>query len=237
MLDNFETNFEVIPVLDGYEPETPLPSDPRVRPIQLKENVGMRQAINIGVTAARGKYLMRSDEHCLFSKGFDKTILKDIKSNEIVTARRYQLDPVKWEIMQEIEPIDFERLIIGNDPKKFSSQRWTSRSKEKADVMIDENMAMQGSMWVMPKAWWASVIKELQTEGYGPHYQDSTEMQFKTWQAGGRLMLNKNAWYAHRHKSFPRTHHYPREKARMEWIYALSKWFPEYQKIRLKWGV
>lgn len=237
ILDNFEGDYEIIPVLDGYEIEDPLPSDPRVKVVKLDKNVGMRGAINAGVKASSGKYLMRADEHCMFSKGFDKIILKDIKDNQIVTTRRYFLDPVKWEIMQDEGHIDFEKLIIGNDPKKFSSQKWITRSKEKADIMIDENMAMQGSMWVMSRYWWDKAIKELQTEGYGPHYQDSTEMLFKTWRSGGKLMLNKNAWYAHKHRDFPRTHHYSHERAKPEWIYALNKWFPDYQKIRVAWGI
>jgi hypothetical protein len=31
-------------------------------------------------------------------------------------------------------------------------------------------------------------------------------MVFKTWKAGGKLMLNKNTWHAHKHRSFARTH-------------------------------
>ena len=49
-------------------------------------------------------------------------------------------------------------------------------------------------------------------------------------------MLNKNTWYAHKHRSFNRTHHYPTEKAIPEWKYALEKWLPDYERIRKKWG-
>jgi hypothetical protein len=31
-------------------------------------------------------------------------------------------------------------------------------------------------------------------------------MVFKTWKAGGKLMVNKNTWHAHKHRSFARTH-------------------------------
>lgn len=237
ILDNFETDFEIIPVLDGYKPDQPIIEHERVKPVYLEHNVGMRGAINAGVRIALGNYIMRTDEHVMFCKGYDKTLLQDIKDDQIVVGKRYFLDPVKWEIMQEEGCIEYEKLIINNTPKKFSSQKWITRSREKADVMIDENMAMQGSVWLMSRFWWNKVIKELQTEGYGPHYQDSTEMLFKTWKAGGKLMLNKNAWYAHKHRGFPRTHHYSNEKARLEWIYALNKWFPKYQEIRTAWGI
>jgi glycosyltransferase involved in cell wall biosynthesis len=235
ILENFETDYEIIPVLDGYDPIEPLPVDSRIRPIRLPQNVGMRGAINAGVKAARGKYIMRSDEHCIFCTGFDRIILADIKDNEIVTAKRYFLDPVKWEIIKEREPVVYEQLVIKETPRKLSAVSWPSRDAARADIMIDETMAMQGSAWVMPRLWWSKVIGELQTEGYGPHYQDTMEMLFKTWEAGGKLMINKNAWYAHKHRQFNRTHQYAVERAIPEWLYSLNKWYPAYVEMKRDW--
>jgi len=108
--------------------------------------------------------------------------------------------------------------------------------------MIDETMAMQGSMWMMPKKWWEDVIGELQNEGYGPLIQDSHEMIFKTWKAGGKMMLNKNTWFAHKHRSFSRTHNNgtPENPANCEdgYAYAIKTWLDYFQKeIRPKWGM
>ncbi len=235
ILKNFTTNFEVIPVIDGYKLKEPIVEDPRVKPIYLEKNVGMREAINTGVAAARGECIMRFDEHCTMAKGFDRTLIKDLQDNQIMTARRYFLDPKKWEVMPN-EPIDYERLIVLKppQPRKFSSVKWKGRTKERANVMVDETMAMQGSMWVMRRSWWDKVIGKLQTEGYGPHYQDSTEMVFKTWKAGGKLMLNKNTWYAHKHRDFDRTHQYSTEKAIPEWEYALNEWYSYYTEVMAK---
>ena len=236
ILDNFEGNYEIIPVLDGYEPEQALPEDRRINPIRLEKNGGMREAINAGIRAAKGKYLMRSDEHCMFCKGFDRIVLNDIQDEQIVTTRRYFLDPIKWEVIDG-KYVDYEKLIVKEDPKKFSSVAWPSRDKERLDIPIDETMAMQGSVWIMARSWWNKAIDRLQTEGYGPHYQDTTEMLFKTWKAGGKLMLNKNAWYAHKHREFNRTHHYATERAIPEWLYALNKHYDDYQKVKQSWGI
>ena len=108
--------------------------------------------------------------------------------------------------------------------------------------MIDETMAMQGSMWLMPRRWWQEVIGELQTEGYGPLIQDSHEMGFKTWKAGGKLMLNKNTWFAHRHRDFGRTHHNgtAENPAKQDdgYAYALKIWGEYYQnEIRPAWNI
>jgi len=231
---------EIIDVLDGFWPSYEIVQDPRVRYVHLGRNRGMRGAINAGVSISRGEFIMRTDEHCMFAKGFDKAMTDVCEPNWIMTARRYYLDPVKWELM-DIPYVDYEKLVI-QEGKKFAAQRWRSRDEERKDIMIDETMAMQGSCWVMPRKWWDEVIGELDTEHYGPLIQDSHEMQFKTWKAGGRLMLNKNTWFAHKHRSFPRTHNNGTEEnpANCEagYKYALDTWREYYEKeILPKWNM
>ena len=149
-----------------------------------------------------------------------------------MTSTRYFLDPVKWEVM-DIPPVNFEKLVIQGG-KKFSGGRWRDRDKKLRDVMIAETMAMQGSMWVMPKKWWEDVIVELQTEGYGQMYQDSHEMIFKTWGAGGKMMLNKNTWFAHKHRSFVQGRHEGTKQNSSlrgeSGFYALKVWKDYYEK-------
>jgi len=237
ILESAEGDIEIIPVYDGYVPDE-LVQDPRVWPVFLKENVGMREAINAGVRASKGEYLMRTDEHCMFAPGFDTEILSEIEDNWIVTAKRYFLDVEKWEVM-DIEPVIYEKLDILDNERwtKFHGQRWKSRDKERKDFMVDKTMAMQGSFWIMSRKHWDTVIKNLQPE-YGTLYQDSTEMIMKTWQAGGELMINKNTWYAHKHVSFNRTHSYPKEEARKSFKYALDKWGQYYSEVvKPKWGI
>jgi|SRR3990167_2191772 len=230
---------EIIPVFDGYWPDPPLKDDDRVRPIHLGKNVGMREAINAGVRVSRGKYIMRTDAHCAFGNGYDRILTSQISGNWIVTPRRYFLDPVKWEVM-DIPPVDYMKLKIVNYERgqKFSGVDWVKRAEQRKDRMIDETMAMQGSCWIMKRSWWDKVIGELQTEGYDTHYQDSHEMVFKTWKAGGKLIVNKNTWHAHKHREFPRSHGYGGEKADKCFAYALSVWRNYYEKeIQPRWKV
>jgi GT2 family glycosyltransferase len=231
---------EIIAVFDGYW-GTPI-QDKRVRYIHLGRNRGMRGAINAGVSVSRGEFFMRLDEHCAFGKGYDRIMTESCEQNQIMTAKRFFLDPVKWEIM-DIQPVEHEKLTIqemGNGVRKFSGARWRSRDKEQKDVMLSETLAMQGSMWIMPRAWWDKHIGELQSDGYGVAYQDSVEVCMKTWKNGGKLILNKNTWYAHKHRSFSRTHQegtkenpWRREKS---WEYALSQWETYYRQVIMpKW--
>lgn len=189
---------EIVVVLDGYW--TNVIQDPRVRVVHLGKNRGMRGAINAGVLVSQGEFLMRVDEHQMFGQGYDRKLTRDCKPNWILTARRYFLNPEKWEVMEEHGYVDYMKL-------KISGGKFTGVSRPGDDKLkIQESQAMQGSMWVMPRKWWDEVIGELQTEGYGPLIQDSHEMVFKTWKAGGKLMVNKNTWHAHKHRSFKRTH-------------------------------
>lgn len=230
---------EVVVVLDGYEPTFELVQDPRVRYIR-QANTGMRGAINTGVREARGEFIARFDEHCMVAKNWDKIILDGpFEDNWIMTLSRHELDPVKWEVMSK-EPKNFSKLIICEDlaKRKFAGVTWRSRNKEMANVDIAETMAMQGSFWIMHKSWWEKVIGELQEEGYQKLYQDSVEMTFKTWQAGGKLMLNKKTWYAHKHRSFKRTHNINGVDSQKSFDYALKVWTPYYQKvIRPRFGI
>lgn len=235
---------EIIAVLDGYWPTNfILREDPRVRYVHLGKNRGMRGAINAGVSVSRGEFICRTDEHVMFAPGWDKEMCDSCQPNWIMTSTRYFLDPVKWEIMADHPPVFYEKLVI-QEGVKFSGQRWRSRDKERSgpEYQVDETMAMQGSVWLMPRSWWDKVIGELQTEGYGPHYQDSHEMQFRTYQAGGKLMLNKNTWFAHKHRSFSRTHNDGTKEnpANKEagWAYSLATWRDYYEaEIRPRWGV
>jgi len=245
LIDNAEGEIEVIPVLDGYWPTTPIKDDPKIKIVHLGRNRGMRGAINAGVAVSKGEFFMRLDEHCSFGKGYDRILTEACKPNQIMTARRYFLDPVKWETM-DIPYVDYEKLVIqncGNDIKKFAGQRWRSRDKERKDILVDETTAMQGSMWICPRKWFDEVCGgELQTEGYGPTYQDSVEVTMKTWQAGGKLMLHKGTWFAHKHRSFSRTHQEgsPENPSNREdsWKHSLKVWNEYYQKtIRPRFGI
>jgi len=227
LLENSAGEIEIIPVLDGYKPK-PFRDDPRIKPVYHTENKGMREAINTGVKAANGKYILRTDEHCTFGERFDIILTSHIEPNWIVVPRRYFLDPVKWEVM-DVPYIDYEKLKIVNygRGKKFSGVKWNRPENDKYD--IDKTMSMQGSCWIMHKSWWEKVIVRLESEGYGTHYQDSHEMIFKTWKAGGKMVVNKLTWYAHKHRDFPRTHGYGGKLADDCFAHSLATWRDYYE--------
>ena len=232
---------EIIHVWDGFYPEFEIVQDPHVRYVHLGKNRGLRGAINAGIAVARGKFFCRLDEHCCFAKGWDKELTDTCQENEVMTARRFFLDPDKWEVM-DIPPVDHERLDIINvseTVRKFHGKPWKERDEKQKDVPISETQAMQGSMWIANTEFFKKTVGELQTEGYGPLIQDSVEVCMKYWKAGGRLMLNKNTWFAHKHRSFKRTHNNgtAENPAKQEqgYTYALEQWEDFYNNLQPKW--
>lgn len=79
IIENAEGSIEIIAILDGYLPNPPLPVDPRVTVIYNPESVGQRAGTNQAAKIAKGKYLMKSDAHLAFDRGFDVKMIEAFK--------------------------------------------------------------------------------------------------------------------------------------------------------------
>jgi glycosyltransferase involved in cell wall biosynthesis len=200
-----EGSIEVIVVLDGYWPTPPLKDDPRLKIVHHGASRGMRGSINNGVSIAMGKYLMKSDAHCMFDKGFDTKMASYIRPNWVVVPRRKRLDAVNWQISDEVKPdVDYEYLTYpntsGNWTDGLHGRAWSERAKERAKILIDDNMSAQGSCWFMHRDYFNEL--ELEDEAnYGSFSNEFQEIGLKCWLSGGRVVTNKKTWYAHFHKT------------------------------------
>lgn len=226
-------DIEIIAVLDGYWINDPVEDD-RVHYLHLGEKTGMRNAINVGVALAKGDRIMKADAHCVFGEGFDQM---PVAYSEVVIPRRYFLDSEKWEVMKEEGYVDYEKLTIHKTRDKFHGETWKSRTKERASVERDETMVFQGSMWMMTRKWWDDVVGPLDDVNYGPFIQEPVEIAMKTWSNGGKLLVDKRYWYAHKHRKFNRSHNIPREEADAGSAYALKVWGDEYEKLKERFGL
>ena len=214
LLENAQGEIEIIPVLDGYVPEIPIKSDPRVKVINLKKNLGMRGAINTGIAAARGKFIMKCDAHCLFGPGFDKIMAENCAENWLMIPRRYSLDEEKWQ-RDERRPIrDYHYLTIPIWVKGYGicliNQDWLRRGFERRDPQydIDDTMTFQGSCWLANKKFFSKRVGFLDDRrvAYGPFGGEQVEIGLKYWLGGGKNKVIKKTWYAHLSKQ-PRHYH------------------------------
>jgi len=185
---------EVIVVLDGPT-EHALP-EPRRGLIVVDEDEprGIRPAINRAVSMSSGDHILKLDAHCIVGDDFVRTLVSRCEDNWVVVAGRYTLD------LDTMTPkprrVDYHYLSCPwTHPKSFMMQScpWISRTESKSDIEMDDLMCFQGSMWMMSRKHW-DWLGGLETDlTYAEHH----EISMKTWLGGGRVVINKEAWYAH----------------------------------------
>lgn len=202
-----EGDIEVIVVLDGIWEK--LIDDPRLVVIhhgEVHDNVGMRGSINAGMQIARGDFVMKIDEQCMVDQGFDLKLAANCEDNWVVIPRRLRLEPESWTLIEDGRPpIDYMYIAYPYE-RPFDKTcglhgaEWRERTRERSKVMVDDTMSWQGSCYFMKKSYWFELFHPLDDENYGTFTQEAQEIGNKCWLSGGRLVVNKNTWYAHWHK-------------------------------------
>lgn len=208
LLTKAKGDIEIIAVLDGYWPEdqktkhwsTPaIIEDPRVIYLHHGESKGMRQSINHGVAIATGNFILKSDAHCMFKKGFDTVLSENCEKNWVVVPRRFALDAQKWELIKDNPKYPIDYMYLGSD---LHGRVWFEKNKDPnlKEKQIDDLMSSQGSCWFMTKDYFHQL--ELEDElNYGTFNNEFQEIGLKCWLSGGRVVVNKKTWYAHLHKT------------------------------------
>lgn len=198
LLEKAVGDIEIIAVLDGYWPaKEEIVEEPRVRYLHFGEAKGMRNAINSGVAISNGEYLLKCDAHCMFGQGYDEILKTSCHDSYVVVPRRYALDPVNWMIEQNPKyPVDY--MYLSSD---LHGCVWEEKNKdpELMKLPIDDLMSAQGSCWLMNRVNY-DYLELLDESTYGTFWQEFQEIGLKTWLSGGRVIVNKNTWYAHYHK-------------------------------------
>jgi len=206
-LEKAAGDVEVIAICDGgwlHEEDFVVPG---VTYLHRGSPQGMRAGINAGAALARGEFLMKVDGHCMFSEGYDVELAESCGAQNVVVPRRKRLDPINWCVKEVHKPdIDYMFLSFPDDPndwggKGLNGKVWEERNRDTAlkAVEIDDLMSAQGSGWFMHRSYFDEL--ELMDEGsYGTFWNEFQEIGLKCWLSGGRVIVNKRAWYAHLHK-------------------------------------
>ncbi len=226
-------DIEVFAVLDGYDriPHPTLPDDDRLHIVVHDSPKGMRTSINDAANQATGKYLLKSDAHCLFAEGFDEVLQADCEDNEIIIPRRYSLDAENWKLFDK-GPVDsmyyFYPFTEGHEPG-LHGRTWYERRVTHASQDIYEDMTFQGSLWFMWKDHFINRIGGMSNEGYETFMGEPQEIGFKT-QLGpwhGRIMINKKTYYAHLHKGkqYGRMYYMSESERRRGNAYSFDFWW------------
>lgn len=202
--ENATGEIEILIGFNGPPYIIPRNIDGRYIGMLFPRNVGIKTNINALAAMATGKYIYKSDAHCSFGKGFDEILQKDMQDDWIVTPRFYVLDGKTWKWQDERFYDYFYLSCPFTDPKGFrfkAGGHWPERTKERllSPITIDETPQFHGSGWFMAKDRFFELGGFPIQDPYG-HAQEPLWLGLKNWLMGGKVMVNKNTWYAHLHQ-------------------------------------
>lgn len=233
ILQKAVSNIEIIVNVDENWPD-PIVEDPRITYIHPSTPKGMRQGINSAAALAKGKYIMKTDDHCMFGPGFDKILIENHKEdNWVQIPRRYSLDGQNWRVDLNRPFRDYLYLCFPEIGKQHDDGmhgvEWRERQRERLgpEYDIDDTPSLQGSCYFMTKNHFDNFLCGLSEEGYGQFAQESQEIGLKTWLGGGAMKRNKLTWYAHLHKGRTYGRMYKVEGFN-EYTRVASNWSAEY---------
>lgn len=171
-----------------------------IEPVQI----GLKALINKLAQAATGKYILKTDAHCMFAPGFDETLAADMQDNWVVTPRFYVLDADKWAWQDERFYDYFYLSCPFTDPKGFrfkAGGHWPERTAERlhSHPHMDETPQMHGSAWFVERQHFLDHLQFPTWDPFG-HAQEPPWLGLNSWLGSGALMVNKRTWYAHMHQ-------------------------------------
>lgn len=270
ILEHIEADTEILVGLDGSWPEVGINQNERVNVFYCPNSIGQRAITNSLCKVARGKYIMKVDAHCAFDQGFDRKMLEAFKeTGDNVTMvpimrnlwafdwkcyscgwKKYQgptpdkcpdcgSTKIKRKVMwvAKTRPESYSYCF---DPEPHFQYFGEYKSKQVGNIV--ETMSLQGSCFMMTrdKYWELNVCDE----GFGSWGSQGIEVAVKTWLSGGRVLVNKNTWYAHLFRtqggdfSFPYElsgHQVQSAKKQVRELFFNNKW--DKQVYKLSWLV
>jgi hypothetical protein len=188
-------------------------------------SIGQRAATNEAARIARAPYVMKLDAHCSVAPGFDEKLLEAavelgrdvlqvpaqknlhvfdwICTREGCGWREYQ-GPVKSTCPDCGSPTT--RDVLWKPRRGTTTTAWRfdadlhfqydKRRQEKQQGTYPETLSLLGACWFVERAWFLETLEGLD-ERHGSWGQMGTELACKAWLSGGRVVCNKNTWYAH----------------------------------------
>jgi len=221
VLKNTTSDTEVIAILDGYWPDPPLLDHPKVTLIHHTESVGQRAAVNEGARLSQAKFVMKLDAHCTVDHGFDTKLINDCKRrNWTLVPLMKNLHAFDWKCSkcgkkyyQADRPEsccglkEFEKVVVWRPRKGKETSSWRfdnelhfqywqsylKRPQARRNMM--ETMCFIGACWFMHREQYWNL--EGLDEEHGSWGQVGVEVSCKTWLSGGKLITDKNTWFAH----------------------------------------
>jgi len=212
---------EVIIVLDGAWPETPLPQDKRVEVLFRPESIGQRAAVNMAARISRAKYIMKLDAHCSVAPGFDEELIRaaqELEPDVTQVPAQFNLHVFQWicnacgheEYQGPTKPCpkcggERSRKLIWKRRESRLTTAWvfdeelhfqySGELKKRQRGELPETMSMLGACWFLSRERYWQI--DGMDEAHGSWGNMGTELACKSWLSGGRVVTNKRTSFAH----------------------------------------
>lgn len=254
LLQNIEGDTEIIVVCDGNWPDPPVQDHERVTLVYHSESIGQRAATNEAVKLSQARFVMKVDAHCAFARGFDVVLMANCEHDWTVMPEMRNLHAFDWQCKQCSNrtyqgpfptyctkcdnTTDFEMVIVWR-PRAHTRNSWYRfdrdlhfqywkelKRRPESRGKLTETMSLLGACWMMHRErYWELAGLD---ERHGSWGQMGTELACKTWLSGGRLLTNRNTWFAHLFRTqkgfgFP----YPNPGSQVRRAREHSKWLWE----------
>lgn len=191
------------------------------------EPIGQRALTNKLARKAQGKYIMKVDAHCSFSKGFDVDMMNDMEDNRVLIPAMLNLYAFDWvcenghrthqDALQSTKsqktihcPVcesDCHKEAVwqpkANSPMThggFDSNAVFQWFEPQPTKLKHQTMCIQGAGFMVTKE---NFFKwNLCDEKFGSWGSHGIEISIKTWNNGGEVWATRNAWMAHLYRRF-----------------------------------
>jgi len=217
VLRNIRGNTEIIVVLDGSWADPPLKQDKRLIVIYHPKSIGQRACINDAARVSRAKYIMKLDAHCSVDEGFDVKMINDMQDDWTMVPKMYNLHVFDWicgcgyreyqgrsrpcpkcngkmirDIKWYAKPSPETTAMRFDKDLKFA---YWGKYKDRQSGNLVETMSILGACFMLTRKKFFEL--NICDESHGGWGQMGTEVACATWLSGGKLIVNKNTWFAH----------------------------------------
>lgn len=117
ILENIEMDTEIIVVLDGAWADPGIPQHERVKVIYVPTALGQRAATNLACSLSEATYVMKTDAHCAFDKGFDRKMIEHMQDDWTMVPAMRNLHAFDW-VCPDAKPGDYPWPKGQSDPHR-----------------------------------------------------------------------------------------------------------------------